>query len=189
MRKIINNFARKISRENKYSLEQSEQIDYVLRVFIFEFLKMAGVLLFFWIIGFGFQGLITISTMSVLKPFLGGYHEDTHLKCFIETIIIDGAIVYVSNVINLDILSKIILLSLSLYAISNQAPIINYNMPLTKEALIRKNRFIAITTSFIVSALSILLYKDVIISNIMMWTVVILAILMFNKIQIKTNKI
>lgn len=166
---------------NQYTDDQEEQIEYALRVLIFEILKPLGVIIIFIVIGYPIQAFIAIVTMMSLKPFIGGYHEDTQVKCFIATLTIITGIVYLSVHLNADLISKLILNGVSLYVIWQQAPVLNPQMLLTRPQLIKRNRIIGFSLSTVFSLVSIILYKYTTISNTILWTIVFQALLLFNK--------
>ncbi|WP_315117381.1 accessory gene regulator B family protein [uncultured Clostridium sp.] len=185
MRKVIKIIAEYIARTNKYTKEQEEQIEYALRVSVFEIMKIIGTIIVFALMGYTFEAIIAMATMVLTKPYIGGYHEDTQLKCFISTLIIIGSIIYLSINLNVDFISKIILNGTSFYCIFHQVPIINPNMPLTRPELVKRNRTVGIIMTTIFILISIIFYKNTLISNTILWTVVFQALLMFNKRNIK----
>jgi accessory gene regulator B len=187
LRKIIKKIAQYISRTNQYTIDEEEQIEYALRILVFEILKAFGLIIIFSLIGYSFQAIVAIGTMILLRPFIGGYHEDTQIKCFTATLIIIGSIIYLSINLHIDLISKQILNGASLYCIWHQAPIINPKMLLTKPNLLKRNRIIGISFTLIFVLVSILLYKYTLVSNTILWTIVFQALLMFNKRDIQKS--
>lgn len=88
-------------------------------------------------------------------------------------------ILFENNKLNLT--SSSILNFISIFSIYNKAPIINDKMPITREDLIRKNRKIGITNVVLLALLSLIMFKVKWISQIIVWTILVQAILMFNK--------
>lgn len=181
LRRIIKLIAEYISKTNHYSKEQEEQVEYALRVVTFETMKTLGILIIFLLIGYPSYAVIAMAAMVLTKPFIGGYHEDTQIKCFLATFVIIGSIIYLSINLNVGLISKIILNMASLYCIWRQAPIINPKMQLTKPELIKKNRILGISFTVIFIAISIIFNKNSVVSNTILWTVVFQTLLMFNK--------
>ena len=70
---------------------------------------------------------------------------------------------------------------ISIFSVYNKAPIINDKMPITREDLIRKNRKIGIINVVSIALLSLIMFKVKWISQIIVWTILVQAILMFNK--------
>ncbi|WP_394883865.1 accessory gene regulator B family protein, partial [Clostridium tertium] len=81
----------------------------------------------------------------------------------------------------LNLISSIILNLISIFSVYNKAPIINDKMPITREDLIRKNRKIGIINVVSIALLSLIMFKVKWISQIIVWTILVQAILMFNK--------
>lgn len=127
--------------------------------------------------------------MSATKPFIGGYHEDTQLKCFIATLLISIGIIFLMKYSNLSLLSLITLNLLIIFSVYNKAPIINDKMPITKDELIIKNRKLGISAVILFSISSIILFKISWLSQLIVWTLLVQTILMFNKYTPKGGEI
>ncbi|MBE6051477.1 MAG: accessory regulator AgrB [Clostridium sp.] len=168
--------------ENNYSNTEKEEMNYILITFIFEFLKAITLLLLFSYFGYLKETLLIIFMFFSIKPFIGGYHEDTQVACFFISSLEISIILFLSfnNIINF--YSNIILLLISLFSIYHQAPIINPRMPIVKEKIIKKNRIIGLSSSTLFSIISILIYNiDNNYSKIITWTLILMSQLMFNK--------
>lgn len=181
MRVIIKSIASFISKTNQYNEDEEEKVEYALRILIFEVLKIIGTIFIFSLIGYPLQASVAIFTMTMSKPYIGGYHEDTQIKCFIATIIIVAGVLYLSTNLSLDLISILILNIVSLYSIWHQAPVINPRMNLTKPELIKRNRILGVSFSGILMIISIGLYKYAAISSTIVWTMTFQVLLMFNK--------
>ena len=181
MRKIIKAIAKYISKTNQYTKDEEEQVEYAMRIMIFETLKLIGVILIFSLMGYSIQAIIALGTMSIIKPFIGGYHEDTQVKCFAATLIIIGSIIYLSITLKLNFVSKLILNGVSLYCIWHQVPVINPKMQITRPELIKRNRVVGIFLTVIFILISVIFHRYAIVSNIILWTIIFQVLLMFNK--------
>jgi accessory gene regulator B len=181
LRGFIKSLAVYISKVNEYTNEEKEQIEYSLRILVFEISKMLGVIILFSIAGYPVQAVTAVITMTVVKPFIGGFHEDSQIKCFIADLIITGSIVYLGTCVNINYISKIILNGSSLYCIWNQAPVINSKMQLTRNDLIKRNRTVGLCLTALFALLSIVLFRYAVVSNIIVWTLVFQSLFMFNK--------
>lgn len=162
-------------------MDEEEQIEYALRITIFETLKIIGVILIYSLLGYSFEAIVATFSMIIVRPFIGGYHEDTQIKCFATTLIIIGSVIYLGTNLNIDIISKLILDIISLYCIWNQVPVVNPKMTLSRPELIKRNRKVGISISIIFVLLSTVFNKYIIFSNILTWTLVFQALLLFNK--------
>lgn len=181
MRKLISITAHYISKINNYTKDQEQQVEYALKVFIFEALKTIGTFTVFCILGKPIYALVAIITMIITKPFIGGYHEDSQMKCFFSTVFIIGSVVYLSYNVDINLFGKIILGIVSLYCIWNQAPIVNSAMPITREDLLIKNRNIGIILSSVFIIIGLIFYRLEVVSNTITWMMIFQALLMFNK--------
>lgn len=181
MRKLIKLFSEYISKTGGFNEIEAQQIEYSMRILTFESLKIIIILGLFSLMGYKIEAIIAILVMVTTKPFIGGYHEDTQLKCFIATLSIVASVIYLSINIKLDFTSMIILNVASFYCFWHQAPVVNFKMPLTKEKLIKKNRIFGLSITFIYSVIAVLLYKYTIVSILITWMLVFQALLMFNK--------
>lgn len=181
LREIINKIANYISKTNQYTQEQEEQVEYALRIITFETLKTIGIIMIISLIGYPVQAIIAITAMTISKPYIGGYHEDTQIKCFIATLLVVGSIVYIGNVLTVDLITKLILNIVSLYCIWHQAPVINPKMALNRLELINRNRVLGLIIITVLIITSLVFYKNKMVSDIILWTIVFEALLMFNK--------
>lgn len=181
--KLIYRFVDSLSEYNNYNEEQVEQIKYSLKVIVYELIKIILLIIIFSILGYFKESLLILFIMSITKPFIGGYHEDTQLKCFTATLILIVIIIILFENNKLNLTSSSILNFISIFSIYNKAPIINDKMPITREDLIRKNRKIGITNVVLLALLSLIMFKVKWISQIIVWTILVQAILMFNKYQ------
>ncbi|NFF81740.1 accessory regulator AgrB [Clostridium botulinum] len=181
IREFIGDFVQDICNYNGYSEEQCEQIQYTTTVLFFEFIKLISIIIIFSLIGYCKESIIIIGIMCLTKPFIGGYHEDTQMKCFIATMLITIGIIKLSLNCKLNFISNCILIFISLFSIYNTAPVLNDKMPITRLELINKNRVLGMSISSILAIISIILYKYSSLYNIITWTILFQSILMFNK--------
>ena len=186
--KIICRFVDGLSKYNNYNNDQIEQVNYVLKVLAYEIIKFSLIIFIFSIVGYFKESMLIISIMSVTKPFIGGYHEDSQIKCFVATVIIIILIIILGKNNSLSFVSCIIVNLISLFSIYNKAPIIDSRMPITKEEIIKKNRKIGITNVVVLVLFSIIIFKAKWASQIIVWTILVQAILMFNKYKNKKVK-
>ena len=149
MRKFLKSAIEYLAKDLDLDKELLEQIQYVVIVLTFEFIKCISVILIAGILGYFKESLIVILSMCFIKPFIGGYHEDSQLKCFIATLIITTSIIMLVTFNKLNIFSIVILNLFSIFSIYNKDPVIDSRFPLTKEHLIKKNKILSVTNSSI----------------------------------------
>lgn len=181
IKKVVEFFVNDLAKHNNYDEVQKEQMNYVLRVLLYEIIKIIVVLLISLTLGYFKECALILIFMVSTKPFTGGYHEDTQLRCFIATLAIVFFIIILSKNSDLSIVSCIILNLVSIFSIYNQVPIINKKMPLTKNKLIKRNRIIGITINILFLLLSLVLFNIRWVSQIIVWTGVVQTMLLFNK--------
>jgi len=176
-KKIINS----IATNDKYSKDELEQMEYALITVLFESIKIILVIIIFSLFGYFKEIIITQGIMFLVKPFIGGYHEETQIKCFITSMLSITGILILSLQCSLSFLSNCILIFLSIFCIWNQAPVINFKMPITRPELIDKNRNTGLRNVTILGLISIVAYNYTSYYSIITWTILLLAIEMFNK--------
>lgn len=179
--KLIYKFVDSIGEFNNFDDTQLEQAKYTFKIFIYEITKLIILTIIFALFGYLREIITILFIMSVTKPFIGGYHEDTQLKCFMATLVISICIICLMKFSNLSLLSLITLNLLIIFSVYNKAPIINDKMPITKDALIIKNRKLGISAVILLAITSIILFKISWLSQIIVWTLLVQTILMFNK--------
>ncbi|EOR20037.1 accessory gene regulator B superfamily protein [Clostridium sartagoforme AAU1] len=181
--KLIYRFVEDLGKYNNYNNDQIEQAKYALKILVYEIIKFSLIIFIFSLLGYFKESLLIIFIMSITKPFIGGYHEDTQIKCFIATLIVVAIIIVLFETNKLNLIGCIILNLVSIFSIYNKAPIIDNRMPITREDLIKKNRKIGIINSLALILVSIIIFKVTWASQIIVWTILVQAILMFNKYQ------
>ena len=171
---MVRKFCKKITKSvanDNYSEEEQEQMEYALVTVSFELIKIISVIIIFSLFGYFKEIIIIAGIMCITKPFIGGYHEDTQIKCFIATMLLTAGILILSLQCNLSFISNCILIFLSIFCIWNQAPVINSKMPITRHELIRKNRIRGLSNTIILGVISIALYNYSSYYSLITWTI------------------
>ena len=171
MRKFLKSAIEYLAKDLNFDKELLEQIQYVVIVLTFEFIKCISVILIAGILGYFKESLIVILSMCFIKPFIGGYHE----------LIITTSIIILVTFNNLNLFSIVILNLFSIFSIYNKAPVIDSRFPLTKEHLIKKNKILSVTNSSILFLLTLIFFKIPWVSQTITWTLLIQTLLLFNK--------
>jgi len=180
-KRMINN----IATNDNYSKDELEQMEYALVTILFELIKMIFLIIIFSLFGYFNEVMIIAGIMCVVKPFIGGYHEETQIKCFIATLLLTAGILILSLQLNLTFISNCILIFLSIFCIWNQAPVINSKMPITRPELIRKNRIRGLSVTILLGLMSIFIYNYTYYYSLITWTILFETTLMFNKREYK----
>ena len=173
-----------IATNDGYSKDELEQMEYTLVIILFESIKMISLIIIFSLFGYFKEVMIIVGVMCLIKPFIGGYHEETQFKCFIATVLLTAGRLILSLQCSLSFISNCILIFLSIFCIWNQAPVINSKMPITRPELIKKNRLRGLRNSAILGLISIVLHNYSSYYSLITWTILFDVILMFNKKEI-----
>ena len=151
---MVKNVSKKIikslSTNEKYTKDELEQMEYALVTILFESIKIISAIIIFSLFGYFKEVIIVEIIMCSVKPFIGGYHEETQIKCFITTMLSITGILILSLQCNLSFISNCILICLSIFCIWNQAPVINLQMSIMHPELIKKNRIGGLSTSIFI---------------------------------------
>lgn len=174
--------------DEKYSDQEKEVLEYVFVGCSFEIIKIILILGLLSVCGLFKEGLIVCTVMFTSKPFIGGYHEDTQLKCLAATIISIFFIVIIGENSSFTKLGNIMVILLSIFCIWNQAPVIDNRRPLTKVNLINRNRIIGTVILACFGVISILLCERNRIYMLITWTIVFQALMLFRKNMKLRNK-
>ncbi|NLZ49290.1 MAG: accessory gene regulator B family protein [Clostridiales bacterium] len=181
MRALIKKISHRIAEVNKYTKDQEEQIEYAMKICSFELIKIFLVILIFSLLGYASKVIVAMIVMITTRSFIGGYHEDNQVKCFVATFLINAGVIYLGCTVHIGIIGKIIIYLLALFCIWNQAPIVNPLMPITREELLRRNKIVGTTITLIFVIISIVFENNKDLSNVILWMIVFQVMLMFNK--------
>lgn len=179
--KKLDSYIENICKYNNFSKVKTEEIKYVMNIMILEAVKMLILIFLYSLFGYTKEILSIVCVMIFIKPFTGGYHEDSQKRCFAATLFLCFLIIVLYKTSYLSIYSIVVLHLISIFSVYHQAPIVNAKMPLTRIDLIKKNKKVALFNSVIFFLISVIFYKYKVFSNIITWTVVINTCLMFNK--------
>ncbi len=180
IRNLSHKFINYIS-EGKYSEEEKEEMEYVLNTIIFEFLKLLCTVVVFSLFGYFKESVIILFIMSLTKPYIGGYHEDSQLKCLIATMLLTAGILFMSIHTDFTFLSNCLILLFCNFCMYHQVPVINPNMPISRPQLIQKNKINGLRNIILSSVASIILYKYCRYYCIVTWIIIFQTMLLFNK--------
>ena len=109
VKKITKLIVNDLSKYANYNTDQKEQIEYSLAIIIYELIKFIFLLLSLYFLGFFKEGLVVLISMIISKPFIGGYHEDSQIKCFFATFLIVFSLILLERNMELNIMAILIL--------------------------------------------------------------------------------
>ena len=81
IRKKIDCFVEDICKYNNFTQETTEEIQYVMRLMMYEMFKIIAIIIIFSMLGYFKEVVLIIFTMVCVKPFTGGYHETSQKRC------------------------------------------------------------------------------------------------------------
>ncbi|MGL4800941.1 accessory gene regulator B family protein [Paraclostridium dentum] len=180
LEKKLNYFVEDICKHNNFTEDKTNEIQYVMKVLMYEAIKFMIIIALFSTFGYFKEILLIVFTMSLVKPFTGGYHETSQKRCFIATVILSCFIIAISKNSELNYISAILISVVNIFSVYHQAPIINNYMPITKLSLIKKNKIISLVNYIILTIISIFIIEYRLYSNIILFTLTINVCLMFN---------
>ena len=70
-----------ICKYNNFTQDKTEEIQYVMRVMMYEIVKIITIIIIFSMLGYFKEVVLIIFTMPCVKPFTGGYQETSQKRC------------------------------------------------------------------------------------------------------------
>ncbi len=80
LRKKLDYFVEDICKYNNFTQDKTEEIQYVMRVMMYEIVKIITIIIVFSMLGYFKEVVLIIFTMSRVKTFTGG-HETSQKRC------------------------------------------------------------------------------------------------------------
>ena len=171
VKSICKKIIKSIATNDKYSKDELEQMEYVLVSILFESIKLTTLVIIFSLFGYFSNIIIILVVMCMTKIFIGGYHEDTHIRCFIASLLLTTGILVLSSQCKFTFVSNCILIILSMFCLWHQVPVINPKMPITRYELLRKNRIRGLIITIIFGVISIIMYNYSSYYSLITWTI------------------
>lgn len=138
MEKMINGIFAKLSQKGFVNEDSRDVFEYGLDLLLFTLFTNVTLLILGALTGFFFHSFVLMVTFSVLQSICGGYHAQTHMRCFITT-----ATGWIVGRLLIMYVPDILLLLLPLYGVGAVwliAPLEHENAPMSdgKKARMRK---------------------------------------------------
>lgn len=102
--------------EDKCTMEETEELQYVVGVILYELLKMSMVILIFWLAGYLVESMIIMIVMYFTKPYIGGYHEETQIRCLIANVLFTAGEILLSKQCSFSFFGNLILICACIFA-------------------------------------------------------------------------
>ena len=153
-----------------------EHIKYGIEVSLVNILKLPFILLAAFLLGIFKYVIIAMFAFAAIRTFANGVHAKTSLGCFLISLASFLAIVYSAMYISLSLPVKFIIFFISLSLIYLYAPADNEERPFVEEKFRKRLRILAVVSTIIMFVFSFII-KDLIISNIIFYSIVIESVL------------
>lgn len=118
-----------MTRDYEFSELEKAKIEYTSKVLIGEITKILILLIFFSLLGKAIDLLYVLSSLILLRPFTGGFHNSTYIKCLIFTLLFTVTVLYISNILILSPIAIIIIAISELVIIFLKVPVYGHNRP------------------------------------------------------------
>lgn len=170
--------------------EKAEVLMYGIQLIIGEIPKMLLLFVLGFLLGIGWYTIFAYVALIPYRASSGGFHLKSHLGCIIGTNFFFHGIVFLSKFLTLNMVEKYVLIFTALIfgmiMVSLYAPADTENVPiLSKKERKQKKLLSYITLVFTLSAAALI--KDNIISNILVFGIIIQTIMISRIAYILTN--
>ncbi len=141
MKKVANLFSDALTKGGIIEKEEAAICSYGLELLLLAGLEFASILIFAIFAGNFFYTVLFFASFLPLRIYAGGYHADTHLRCYLILLLVYGlfsAFMYVPTGFYLPI--EVISAVLTIGVVRKLAPIIHHNKTAneTERAVYRK---------------------------------------------------
>lgn len=170
--------------------EKAEVLMYGIQLIIGEIPKMFLLFALGFLLGIGWYTIFAYIALVPYRAASGGFHLKTHLGCIIGTNLFFHGIVFLGKFLTLNMVEKYVLIFIALIfgmiMVSLYAPADTENVPiLSKKERKQKKLLSYITLVLTLSAAALI--KDNIISNILVFGIIIQTIMITRVAYILTN--
>ena len=156
--------------------EKAEIILYGIQLIIGEIPKMFILFVLSFILGIGWYTLFIFVALLPYRASSGGFHLKSHLGCILGTSLFYYGNVYLSKFIVLDNIQKYVLIAIAfvfgIVMVSLYAPADTENVPIISKKERKNKKFLSYIT-LTLTLIAALFIKDSIISNLLIFGVII----------------
>lgn len=176
-KKLLNKALNIIKKERKDTTEEElEIIAYGLEAIYLMITKLIIIFIIAYFLNIFKQTLLFFTAYGVIRTFASGYHASTSLSCFIisSTLLLGGT--YLSMIINVDLVFKIIISLICIILLYKYAPADTVKRPLVNVK--KRKRWKIISTSLgIIYLILIILFNNIYFSNYLLVGLIIATLL------------
>ena len=170
--------------------EKAEVITYGIELIIGEIPKIFLLFIFSFIIGIGWYTVLAYVVLIPYRASSGGFHLKTHIGCIVGSSLFYYGIVYLSKFITLSVFQKYILIGLALVfgiiMVSLYAPADTENIPIISKKERKRKKVLSYTTLILTLTASVFI-KDSVISNILIFGVIVQSFMISRLAYLLTN--
>lgn len=170
--------------------EKAEVITYGIELIIGEIPKIFLLFVLSFILGIGWYTVFAYVALIPYRASSGGFHLKTHVGCIIGSSVFYYGIVYLSKFIILNLVQKYIIIGIALVfgiiMVSLYAPADTENIPIISKKERKRKKVLSYITLMLTLTASVFI-KDSIISNILIFGVIIQSFMISKLAYILTN--
>lgn len=170
--------------------EKAEVITYGIELIIGEIPKIFLLFVLSFILGIGWYTVFAYVALIPYRASSGGFHLKTHIGCIIGSSVFYYGIVYLSKFIILNLVQKYIIIGIALVfgiiMVSLYAPADTENIPIISKKERKRKKVLSYITLMLTLTASVFI-KDSIISNILIFGVIIQSFMISKLAYILTN--
>ena len=170
--------------------EKAEIITYGIELIIGEIPKIFLLFVLSFILGIGWYTVFAYVALIPYRASSGGFHLKTHIGCIIGSSVFYYGIVYLSKFIILNLVQKYIIIGIALVfgviMVSLYAPADKENIPIISKKERKRKKILSYTTLVLTLIVSIFI-KDSIISNILIFGVIVQSFMISRLAYLLTN--
>ena len=170
--------------------EKAEIITYGIELIIGEIPKIFLLFVLSFILGIGWYTVFAYVALIPYRASSGGFHLKTHVGCIIGSSVFYYGIVYLSKFIILNLVQKYIIIGIALVfgviMVSLYAPADTENIPIISKKERKRKKILSYTTLVLTLIVSIFI-KDSIISNILIFGVIVQSFMISRLAYLLTN--
>lgn len=170
--------------------EKAEIITYGIELIIGEIPKIFLLFVLSFILGIGWYTVFAYVALIPYRASSGGFHLKTHVGCIIGSSVFYYGIVYLSKFIILNLVQKYIIIGIALIfgviMVSLYAPADTENIPIISKKERKRKKILSYIT-LVLTLIASIFIKDSIISNILIFGVIIQSFMISRLAYLLTN--
>ena len=173
---IINGCLNHIKKNNSYSKEMLEKIEYSLTGLYLTFSKIIIILIISLVLGIFKETLIFMLLFNILRTTGCGLHASKSITCLISSIVFFIGLPFLATILNINFIIKLILCIACMILLLIYAPADTKKKPMINRKRRMKLKFITFFFSIIFSIFCLII-KNNYVSNCLLFSMILEAIL------------